>query len=578
MANATPRGTRGGERGRRIPMRLWLGAAFALVTLITAASVYVFVDDSSGRTLQSQSAALAVGKTSSLADTLGKVDKLHAANVLADVDTSNFEAWAVNRNGNALAPGQGLAALAGVPNKGEAVRVALGNRRYKASLPGNVTVAAAPIFGKSKVRGAAVVRAEPPPALTRAFDDLRGDRLRALLIAIAIGVLMGVLVSSLIAIRVRRLAPAAGQMAGRHFDVPLRPGGGDEIGDLTRSLDSMRQELSETFNLLATERDRLSAVFDGLKEAVIVVGEDGSVRFTNPAADRLVRDDQPAAALIPSLRLAAERGSAETPVMSIDGRVYSVQARRVPAEHAVLLVVRDRTDELQREQAEREFVSNAAHELRNPLAGITSGIEVLRGGAKDDPAARDRFLARVSADAERMTRLTQSLLMLARVEAAGGHDEAQVVDVSLSAQEAIDAVTAPEGVEVHAEIEPDLVAEGDPVLLRQVMIGLLTNACAHTPPPGTVTLRAARGAEKRVTIEVNDTGNGIPPDEQDRVFERFYRGSATLEGEGFGLGLSIAKRMVDVMNGEIGLRSAPSEGSTFWVRLRTAKPPPTPVA
>ena len=158
-------------------------------------------------------------------------------------------------------------------------------------------------------------------------------------------------------------------MAAGNFDVPLRPGGSDEIGDLTRSLDSMREELRKTFTLLATERDRLSAIFDGLKEAVIVVGEDGEVRFTNPAADRLVRDGQPAAALIPSLRRAAERGSAEIPVLSIDGRVYGVQARRVPAEHAVLLVVRDRTDELKREEAEREFVSNAAHELRNPLAG-----------------------------------------------------------------------------------------------------------------------------------------------------------------------------------------------------------------
>ncbi len=563
-------------------MRLWLGAAFAGVSLITAASVYVFVDDSSGRTLQSQSADLAVGKTSSLADDLGKVDKLHAANVLAVENTGNFEAWAVNRHGNALAPGQDLAALAAVPQEDEAVRVALGNRRYRASLPGNVTVAAAPIFGKSKVRGAAVVRAEPPPTLTRAFDQLRGDRLRALLIAIAIGVLVGFLVSSLIAIRVRRLARAAEAMAAGNFDVPLRPGGSDEIGDLTRSLDSMREELRETFTLLATERDRLSAIFDGLKEAVIVVGEDGSVRFTNPAADRLVRDGQPASALIPPLRRAAERGSAEIPVLSIDGRVYGVQARRVPAEHAVLLVVRDRTDELKREEAEREFVSNAAHELRNPLAGIMSGIEVLRGGAKDDPDARDRFLGRLAVDAERMTRLTQSLLMLARVEAAGERDEAEVVDVSLAAGEAAEAVAAPEGVEMRTEVEPDLVAKGDPVLLRQVMIGLLTNACTHTPPPGTVTLRAARGKEKTVTIEVQDTGKGIPPDEQDRVFERFYRGSATLEGEGegagFGLGLSIARRMVDVMNGEIGLRSEPGEGSTFWVRLRAAKPTPTPVA
>ena len=559
-------------------MRLWLGAAFAGVSLITAASVYVFVDDSSGRTLQSESADLAVGKTSSLADDLAKADKLHAANVLAQANTSTFEAWAVNRHGNPFAPGQNLAALASVAGKPEAVRVALSGRSYRASLPDNVTVAASPIFGRSYVRGATIVRAAPPPALTRAFDQLRGDSLRALLIAIGIGILVGFLVSSLIAIRVRRLARAAEQMAGGHFDVSLPAGAGDEIGDLTRSLDVMRQELRKSFSMLATERDRLSAIFDGLTEAVIVVGDDGGVRFTNPAAERLVDNGKPAPALVPVLHRAAERGSAEIPALSIDGRVFGVQARRVPAEHAVLLVVRDRTSELQREQAEREFVSNAAHELRNPLAGIMSGIEVLRGGAKDDPDARDRFLGRLAQDAERMTRLTQSLLTLARVEAAGERDPAQVVDVAVAAEESIAAVEVPEGVEIAREVDPDLVAQGDPVLLRQVMIGLLTNACAHTPPPGVVTLRASRGEEQTVTIEVEDTGRGIPAEEQGRVFERFYRGSGTLEGEGFGLGLSIAKRMVDVMGGEIGLRSEPGRGSTFWVRLRAAKPTPTPVA
>jgi signal transduction histidine kinase len=559
-------------------MRLWLGAAFGLVSLITAASVYVFVDDSSGRTLQSESADLAAGKTSSLADDLAKVDKLHAANLLAHANSETLEAWALNRHGNAFAPGQDLAALGTVQLRDEAIQAALANRSYRASLPGDVTIAAAPIFGNSYPRGAVVVRAEPPPALTRAFDELRGDRLRALMVAIVIGLLVGFLASSLIAIRVRRLARVAEQMAAGRFDAALPPGGGDEIGDLTRSLDAMRQELRKTFSMLATERDRLAAIFDGLTEAVIVAGEEGEVRFANPAAGRLVRNGQPAAALVPALRRAAERGSAEIPVLSIEDRVYGVQARRVPAEHAVLLVVRDRTDELKREEAEREFVSNAAHELRNPLAGIMSGIEVLRGGAKDDPETRDRFLARLADDAERMTRLTQSLLTLARVEAAGQRDPVQVVDVSLAAEEVLAAVEAPEGVELNAEIETDLVAEGEPVLLRQVMIGLLTNACTNTPPPGTVTLRASRGDQSTVTIEVQDTGKGIPAEEQDRVFERFYRGSSTLEGEGFGLGLPIAKRMVDVMGGEIGLQSKPGAGSTFWVRLRAAKPTPTPVA
>jgi len=111
-----------------------------------------------------------------------------------------------------------------------------------------------------------------------------------------------------------------------------------------------------------------------------------------------------------------------------------------------------------------------------------------------------------------------------------------------------------------------------------VLIGLLSNACKNTPPGGVVTLRASGGEGRTVTIEVEDSGKGIPADEQERVFERFYRGSAQLEGEGFGLGLSIAKRMVDVMGGQIGLRSTTGKGSIFWVRLRAPKPTPTPVA
>jgi signal transduction histidine kinase len=116
------------------------------------------------------------------------------------------------------------------------------------------------------------------------------------------------------------------------------------------------------------------------------------------------------------------------------------------------------------------------------------------------------------------------------------------------------------------------------VLLRQVLIGLLTNAFKNTPAPGVVTLRARSREASHVMIEVSDTGSGIASEEVDRVFERFYRGSGSLEKEGFGLGLSIAKRMVDVMGGQIGVESSVGVGSTFWVRLPTARPAPTPVA
>jgi signal transduction histidine kinase len=500
-----------------------------------------------------------------------------AAKLVNETSSDTYDVYVLDERRRPLAPSS-AAPLREVEGFKEAIVAALAGRRFQRGLSEDRTLVAAPVFGPKGVRSVVVAVSEPPAVLSRAFDELRRDRLRALAVAIAIGILVGFVVSSLISIRVKRLAASAEQMASGRFDAPLPAGGGDEIGQLTHSLDTMREALRDSFDMLATERDRLSAILDGLSEAVIVVGEDGAVRFSNPASRTLVRDGQPAAALIPALRNAAERGSDQFPALAIEDSVYDVQARRVPAEHAVLLVVRDRTEELKRERAERDFVSNAAHELRNPLAAISSAIEVLRGGAKDDPEARERFLNRLGQDADRMTRLTQSLLILARVEAVGERGTAEVVDVSLAGKEAIEAINVPDGVEVESELPPDLVAEGDPVLLRQVLIGLLSNACKNTAPHGVVTLRASGGEGRTVTIEVEDTGKGIPAEEQDRVFERFYRGSAQMEGEGFGLGLSIAQRMVDVMGGQIGLRSRPGQGSIFWVRLRAAKPTATPVA
>jgi two-component system sensor histidine kinase ResE len=555
-------------------MRLWLGAAFALVGAITAVTVYRFVQDSNETVISQRSTELAVGRTIYLADQLGMAQ--NSAEVIRASKDTGFSAWYFNRAGRLVVPRPAGPTLGLIDFRRKAVAEAMVGGRFTGRAPGGVTVVAAPVYRHNILSGAVLGRYSRPDVLQSAIDRLRNDSLRALAVGVCIAILFGFLVASLITYRIRRLARSAENMAAGSLDVPLQVTGRDEVGALARALDKMRAALQDSFQVLSSERDKLAAIFDGLSDAVMIVDNDGTVRFSNRAAAELVTEEgAPPAEMVSHLRRAAERGGAGAPALRIGERVYGLQARDLPAEQGVLVVVRDRTEEMRRELAEREFVSNAAHELRNPLAGISGAIEVLQSGAKDDPEALEHFLRRLSEDVERMNRLMQSLLTLARVEALP-EGEAEAVDVSSAAADAV-AAASQEGIEVRVDVEPGLAAEGDPLLLRQVLIGLLSNAVRHTSTAGTVILRGRRGNGDAV-IEVVDTGTGIAAEEVDRVFERFYRSSDALAHEGFGLGLAIAKRMVHVMGGSIGAASEEGHGSIFWVRLPAAEPVPTPVA
>ena len=569
------------RRRRPFGVRLYLAFAFAGVALITAGLAYLLVSETGQEAADERLNEVASGRTVLLADEVGDAPERKAQTTL-DVGTQEgFSAWVFD-SGHELVTeriSQDFN-VAQVERGGRAVDQALAtNRLFIQELPGGVTVVAAPIFREGATAGAMLARADRPPELQEAINAVRGDRITALGVAVLVAVAISFLIASAITSRIKRLAESAAKISQGQLDQPLEgTGGRDEITELGQSLETMRAALRQTFEALRSERDRLSAIFDALSDAVMVVGPDGAVRFANPAARPLIyADGKVAATLIPWLRRASRGGSAEHDGLRIGERVYALQAREIPAEGAVLAVVRDRTDELRREIAEKEFVSNAAHELRNPIAGISGAVEVLTAGAKDDPEAREHFLRRLTEDTERISRLTESLLTLARIESVG-EGGTKVLDVGIAAEEAAQTVTPPDGIDFTVELDPDLAAEGDRVLLRQVLIGLLTNAFKNTTPPGAVTLRARRRGEADILIEVSDTGTGIPDDEIDRIFERFYRGAGSLEQEGFGLGLSIAKRMVDVMGGEIGVDSEPGQGSDFWVRLPAAKPAATPVA
>ncbi len=227
------------------------------------------------------------------------------------------------------------------------------------------------------------------------------------------------------------------------------------------------------------------------------------------------------------------------------------------------------------EERMRRFIADASHELRTPLTTIRGFAELYRQGAPGDPGT---FMDRIERESQRMGVLVEDLLMLARLDAQRPLELGQV-DLLAIASDAVHnarAVVAAGHTDgpvrtIELKVEPGegtLEVVGDEARLRQVLANLMNNAVTHTAPDAAVTVRLTPAAD-HVLLEVADTGPGLPPEEAERVFERFYRTdtSRTRTSGGTGLGLSIVQALVTAHGGTVGVRSTPGEGTTFTVRL-----------
>jgi PAS domain S-box-containing protein len=228
----------------------------------------------------------------------------------------------------------------------------------------------------------------------------------------------------------------------------------------------------------------------------------------------------------------------------------------------------DVTARQQREQAEREFVTNAAHELRTPLTAIVTAVEVLQSGAKEIPEERDLFLRHVERECARLARLGTALLSLARAQAGQETPRAEILPLAdLLARVAGDLPVGPD-VEVTVTCLPDVAAVANRDLLEQAVWNLAANAVRYTDR-GEIVLSAAL-EEGHAVVEVRDSGPGIPAEARTRLFERFYRAGAR-DGEGFGLGLSIALQAVEAVGGTLDIDSEDGGGTTARITLTAAK-------
>ncbi len=225
-------------------------------------------------------------------------------------------------------------------------------------------------------------------------------------------------------------------------------------------------------------------------------------------------------------------------------------------------------------QARSDLVTNVSHELRTPLTAVKGLVETLRDGAVNDLDVRDKFLASIEGETDRLIRLVNDLLTLSRADAqalALRRERFDVTDLARSCADELAAHASAQNVSISVE-GPSVHVHADADRIRQVLVNLLDNAIRYSPPGETVTVSVGQDdiLPHSVTVSVQDHGPGIPPEEQARVFERFYRAdkSRARKGEGgAGLGLSIAQTLIEAHGGHITLKSSPGQGTTVRFSL-----------
>lgn len=255
------------------------------------------------------------------------------------------------------------------------------------------------------------------------------------------------------------------------------------------------------------------------------------------------------------------------------------QQKVEPSAPALLLVIRDHTAEHQLAEMRADFVANASHELRTPLSSLKGFVETLQGAAKDDPVARDKFLAIMALQATRMSRLIDDLLSLSRIEMREHVPPTDRVDLG---PVVVDVVAGLRPLAEQAKITIDVVQlaslPGDGVVvigdrdeLAQVAQNLIQNAIKYGRPGGRIDVTLSRTAD-RALLQVKDNGIGIAPEHLPRLTERFYRvvPKDSRERGGTGLGLAIVKHIVNRHHGVLDIASKAGEGSAFSVRLPIA--------
>ncbi|MGE5704673.1 MAG: two-component system histidine kinase PnpS [Clostridia bacterium] len=410
--------------------------------------------------------------------------------------------------------------------------------------------------------------------------------LTGLLITLLIGSLISARIASSITRPIEEITRVARNITQRQYESRVRLKASDEIGQLASAINFMASSLEQQMYEISENQQRLSGVLTNMTSGVIFVTESRRIMLVNPAVERLL--GTPGKDLVGKLHIEAGKNFVLSQFIDrcIDTgekfreeiHIYYPQERILDVNFApyinfkgenkgVVTVLHDITEIRRLEKMRSEFVANVSHELRTPITSIKGFTETLLDGAMYDEELCRNFLQIISDESERLFRLIREILDLSKIEQKRIVLNVTEVNVHQLVRETT-ALLQEQIQRKHLHLigpsQPDAIMITDRDCLNQILLNLITNAVAYTPEEGTICIDVKQGKDT-VTIQVSDTGIGIPESDLSRIFERFYRvdKARSRDSGGTGLGLAIVKHLMDTLHGHIRVESEEGRGTTF---------------
>ncbi len=365
-----------------------------------------------------------------------------------------------------------------------------------------------------------------------------------------------------------------------------------EVAVLSRSFNEMTERLERNVNELEHSNAYFDAILNAITDPLIAVDDRNAVTFMNSlAVECFGHDIDPSTSVYPlyyithderTEQMTTEALKLATPVIeelklaTVDGMIrFAVIASPIHSSMSkgAIITFHDITELRKAQQIRSDFVANVTHELKTPLTSIRGFIETLRQGAYKKPELVERFIDIIDIEAERLHKLINDVLILSEIESEQEDNELESFDL----RELIDSVivlldeqaAAKKVSLITDDDEKPLMVTASRFRMKQILINLIDNAIKYNRPNGRVFISAVRDLHNYVTLRVRDTGVGIAPEHQDRIFERFYRVDSGRSRElgSTGLGLSIVKHIAQLYGGLATVHSEPGTGTEFNVRL-----------